>query len=142
LRYYDTSVILSLYLPQAVTAKAILEVEKDKPILIISDWTVVEIKSALSKELRMKQLSKLQTELIWQRFYQDVSDNRYTLLRLSEKVMTKAHELIELGSGLRSGDALHLAVAWQHGRLGMVTGDKEQAKVAKSHRLKVTLLEP
>jgi uncharacterized protein len=140
LRYYDTSVILSLYLEHRITEKAVMEVEKDQPYVVISDWTIVEVKSALAKEIRMKQLPKVQAETTWQHFYQDVVRGRYTLLHLSQPVMIKAHDCIELGGTLRAGDSLHIAIAWEHGRLSIVTADAEQAKAAKNKGLKVTLL--
>lgn len=140
MRYYDTNVILSLYLTQSITSKASAEVAKDQPYIVISDWTSVEVKSALAKELRMKLLTEVQAEKVWERFYQDVQHGRYTLLHLNPSVMTKAHECIELDGSLRAGDALHIAVAFKHGRLGIVTADAEQAKAAKKNGLKVTLL--
>lgn len=140
MRYYDTSVILSLYLTQPITPRVVSEVTKDQPYIVISDWTLVEIKSALAKSIRVKQLDLTHAEIIWERFYQDVSRGYYTLLSSSKSIMTKAHDCLDLNSTLRAGDALHIAMALEHGRLSMVTADVEQAKAAKSQGLKVSLL--
>ncbi|MGL4611914.1 MAG: type II toxin-antitoxin system VapC family toxin [Trueperaceae bacterium] len=140
MRYYDTSVLLSLYLQQNISAKASVEVAKDQPYVVISDWVSVEVKSALAKEVRTKSLTKLQAEIIWERFYQDIQHSRYKILHLTQNVMAKAHECIALDGNLRAGDAIHVAVAFTHGRLSIVTADKEQAKAAKLNGLKVTLL--
>lgn len=142
MRYYDTSVILSLYLTQSITSKATAEIAKDQPTIVISDWTVVEVKSALAKEVRVKQLTKVQAETVWERFFQDVQHDRYTILHLTPSVMTKAHECLELDSNLRAGDALHIAAAFKHGRLSLVTADAEQAKAARENGLKANLLMP
>jgi uncharacterized protein len=125
---------------QNITDKATVAASKDQPDIVISDWTIVEAKSALAKEVRVKSLTNAQAETVWERFYQDVRHDRYSILHLTPSVMTKAHECIALNGNLRAGDALHIAVAFMHGRLSIVTADAEQAKAAKENGLKVTLL--
>jgi len=61
------------------------------------------------------------------------------LLPVSRKAFTEAAGMARnAASGLRSGDALHLAMALEAGASGIATADEMLAKNAKANRLAVS----
>lgn len=146
MRYYDTSVLISLLVPDAHTQGAMAELEKDKGRFGTGQWATVEIKSALAKEVRTGSLSGSQALSAW---------NLYELWRMpaggpilfsaEKQVLELAADVIRIApdgaANLRAGDALHVAIAVEEEASGFVTADGNQAVAARLVGLEVTLLQ-
>ncbi len=78
--------------------------------LAISDWTTVEFASLLSRRVRMSELTPELMEAVMRSFKEDATQC-YTVFTVTTADFILAVEFIQQWeTGLRAGDALHLAI--------------------------------
>jgi predicted nucleic acid-binding protein len=137
--YVDTSVLVALLTKEgaAPTVQHWYRRSSDK-ILVTSDWSLTEFSSALSLKERTKQLTAKQAKAICRTF--DIFINGgVRLLEVSRQAFRHSANLIQSCSGLRAGDALHLAVVLEFGINELATLDKLLAE--KAGQMGVSLVE-
>lgn len=78
--------------------------------LIISDWVVTEVSSALSLKLRTRAIDLVQRATALTAFGRLTAESLVVLPVLSAHFQAAAHFADHQDLGLRGGDALHLAV--------------------------------
>lgn len=116
-RYLDTSLLVPLYVQEARTADAQdwLAGLGGNP-LVVSPWCMTEFASALSLKSRRGELAQAdhaRAEAGFRRFV----EGRAQVVAVVANDFYHAAELCAAGTGLRAGDALHLAIAE---RLGLI----------------------
>lgn len=120
--YFDTSVLVPLFFNEAGTAFARVEIAREAAAWI-SYWTLAEFSSAVAFKLRSGQVSE-QTAAAGRRFFERFLALRLTVTDVLREDLLNAAHLCQATPtpGLRTPDALHLAIAQRLG-LMMVSFD-------------------
>ncbi|MHB1592292.1 MAG: type II toxin-antitoxin system VapC family toxin [Sulfuricella sp.] len=109
--YFDTSFIVPYFLPEAASLQAEKFLRKFESGLTISQWTKTEFASAVGMKCRMGLISPEEVGAAHRRFEKIVAEY-FLVLPVQDKDFALAAEYLRhWDRGLRSGDALHLAIA-------------------------------
>jgi len=130
--YVDTSVLIALFTHEAKTqtVQAWYAGLGDTP-LCSAAWCVTEFASALSIKQRTRQTTGRQAGQAWRQF-EILCDGDLRLLAVGRESFRSAAMLaLDPATGLRAGDALHLAVALAAGATGIASLDAALSANAK-----------
>jgi predicted nucleic acid-binding protein len=139
--YLDTSVIAPFYWSEALsdTVQELLRTET-KPSL--SQLVEVELFSALSRRVRMREISQEEARAIANRFQTHLDNDFYLRIPIKPINYQLARGWIgRFNTSLRTLDAIHLACASSN-NLRLVTADEALAASAESLKIEVQLLRP
>lgn len=138
--YVDTSVLLSLLCEDGLTLAAERWHRSTEEPLAISLWTVIEFRSNIGIRIRKKMLSRVTGLATLSEFDRVTNSDLHSLVPLEPHFVQARDWLINPGCSLRSGDALHLAIAFGHGCREVVSFDQSLGAAAKKLKLPVTVL--
>ncbi len=135
--YFDTSFLAPLILEESTSTKieaffARLPVGE----LYVSHWTRVEFASLIAREVRMGGLTEPDALLVIGQFDELVAESFQVLVpAVADYALAKSY-IQHFATKLRAGDALHLAIASNHGAKTLYTLDAgllNAAKLLKVH---------
>jgi predicted nucleic acid-binding protein len=130
--YLDTSALVALCVKEGKSERVLHWYAHYPDPLISSIWCVTEFASAMGIKQRTGQVTGPQAQVAWQRFVR-LYDNDLTLLPAEPRVFHQAASMtLHAASGLRSGDALHLATALDAQASHLLTLDQVFARNAQA----------
>lgn len=121
--YVDTSVLVAYLVPEKYSrqADAALHEYEHQP-LTVSAWVRTELVSALGLKCRTGQIDEAAMQTVLQQFR--LLNPQFLDLPVTPTDFIRAEHLLgDWQTGLRAGDALHLAIAQRHG-CGLLTLDR------------------
>jgi predicted nucleic acid-binding protein len=138
--YFDTSFLVPLILPEA-SSDEIAAFVRALPAgqFTISHWTRVEFSSLIAREVRMGGLNARAGALADARFEAMVEDSFEVLLPNADDFGLAKRYLGMFETGLRAGDALHLAIGRNHRAGAIYTLDKALLKAGQMLDLPVSM---
>ena len=137
--YFDTSFLAPLVLPEA-TSDAIAEYVRGLPAeqFTVSHWTRVEFSSLIAREVRMGGLDAEAAAQADARFESMVDESFAVILPNADDFNLAKEYLGHYETGLRAGDALHLAIAGNRRAEVIYSLDKSLLKAGKRLGLTVS----
>ena len=138
--YLDTSFVAPLVIAENSSDAVEAFVLKVKPgELTTSMWTQVELYSLVSRKVRMGELSDSQAAVVRREFDRVLAESFEMLAPMAADFAAAARYLESPKTGLRAGDALHLAIAANHRAKRILTLDQGFVEAGKLLKLPVTL---
>jgi uncharacterized protein len=140
MHYIDTSVLVSYYFPEPISDRVESFLTTcTQPA--ISRLTEVEFYSALSRRIRLGELTKVDADRLKASFLSHLEGGMYTLLYLTDEHFRLARDwMASWNTSLKSLDALHLALSLSGG-LTMVTADRQLVRSAEDLSVPVFFIE-
>ncbi|MDM8560754.1 type II toxin-antitoxin system VapC family toxin [Candidatus Parabeggiatoa sp. HSG14] len=130
--YFDTSFIIPRYITEATSSKVEAVLIGLSESLTISQWTRVEFVSMLARRVRMQELTEEQALKIFALFEQEIKDSFNIIIPTATDFELAIHFLHQYQTGLRAGDALHLAISKNYGATMLYTLDNGLLKAAST----------
>ncbi len=138
--YFDTSFLVPLILPEATSDKIVGFVGRlPAEEFTLSHWTRVEFSSLIAREGRIGGLDAQAAARADARFETMVNELFTVLLPNADDFALAKRYLGQFETGLRAGDALHLAVANNHRAAVIYSLDKTMLKAGKILDLPVSM---
>lgn len=138
--YVDASAWISLFTNEEAAPSLEDWLANEDGHLISTPWTLVEVASGFSIKVRRKELSADHAIVLFERFEQLI-DDEVKVVAVAAGDYDHAMKLCQnAGSGLRAGDALHLASAARLGVSHLLTLDRVMAANAKALGIKLVNL--
>jgi len=138
--YLDTSVLFSLYVPDANTPAAISKTRAASRPLFCSDFAEFEFVNALSLRLFRRELSPSEIKEVLSFFRQDLESGSLRYAAIPSAAFQRAKDIARQHTpnlGTRSLDILHVASAMALGASQFITFDEKQAKLASALGLRL-----
>lgn len=129
------SILTSVYCDEPAAARAQRLLQACEPV--ISSLTRLEFSSDVAKKLRMKTFTHTEAVRLISRFHEHIRSGIFVMTVIGEPHYAMANDWVDsFATGLRTMDALHLAVAASEDLL-LATADAVLARSARSLGLKV-----
>ncbi|MDP2794101.1 MAG: type II toxin-antitoxin system VapC family toxin [Sulfurisoma sp.] len=137
--YLDTSVVVSLLVPEPKSADVAAWFAGLTIMPMSSDWLLTEFASAISIKVRRGEVSESDARAVRKEFELLASGLR--IVPIGRSAYRDAAKLAARhGHGLRAGDALHLAVAKDAGAKSLATLDAVLSANAKRLKMGVEVI--
>jgi predicted nucleic acid-binding protein len=138
--YFDTSFLAPLILPEATSDKIAAFIRRlSAEEFTVSHWSRVEFSSLIAREARMGGLDVQAAAQADARFEAMVDESFSVLLPNADDFGLAKRYLGRFETGLRAGDALHLAVANNHRAAVIYSLDNAFLKAGKMLDLPVRM---
>ncbi|MHB0991059.1 MAG: type II toxin-antitoxin system VapC family toxin [Burkholderiales bacterium] len=129
--YLDTSFIAPLVLNEATSAEIeTFVIRQPAGILAVSQWTRIEFASLVAREVRMKNFTPQIAGMVLKEFEALINQSCQIWLPHAADYELARKFVANFDSGLRGGDALHLAIAKNQGVSLLLTLDESLLNAA------------
>jgi predicted nucleic acid-binding protein len=134
--YLDASVLVALFTDDPFSARADTLLSKNPVAAFISDFAAIEFASAVSRRVRMRELTLPHAQIAFANFDGWIERVVQRLQMTAEDVATAETFLRRLDLNLRTQDALHIAMTKRIGTT-LMTFDKSMAAAARALKISV-----
>jgi predicted nucleic acid-binding protein len=140
--FFDTSALVKLYHEEAGTEELTALIERENPLIAVSDIAAVEMVSAFAKKVRTAEIDIPAFEEAIAAFQSDLS--QFHVITVESTIMARASDLLKtagLKNALKTLDSLQLASALvfsERSKLDLfIAADGVLMKIAEETGLKV-----
>ena len=141
MRYFDTGVLLKLYLPEPRTAEAIAFVSASPGKPLVTHLHELEIRSALRQKSGRGELTQVECDTLIAQVESDLAAGVHERVTASWQDVFATAEALSAAHGVatlcRSLDTLHAALALELGATEFCTFDLRQSQMAAAAGLTV-----
>ena len=141
--YFDTAIILKLYVQEATSTDAVRLVNECHTPYILTPWQEIEARTALRLKAFRKEITTAEMEASLKSFDEDILSGRWKTPEYTEATVWRfARDLSDRHAatiGCRTLDLLHVAVALSVGVKTFLTFDERQRTLAKLEGLTIKL---
>jgi predicted nucleic acid-binding protein len=141
--YFDTSFLISIYCPDANTARALEAMRNVQGQLWVSTFAELEFINTLYLRVFRREDSAPESQSSLNAYEQDLRAGIFQLKPLPEHVFVRSRQLSSQSTttlGIRAGQLLHVAAALELGAKEFYTFDRQQSRLAEMMKLKVNAL--
>ena len=139
--YFDSGVIVKLYVPEPNSAEAIRLVTACTPPVLLTDWQAIEVRNAFRLKRFRREITTPQLRAALRAFAEDERLGRWQRPPLDLEQTLRRAELVSsklaASLGCRTLDVIHVAAALVLGVRELASFDLRQRQVAKRLRLRV-----
>jgi predicted nucleic acid-binding protein len=139
--YFDTAIILKLYVQEATSPAALRLVNECSAPYLLTPWQEIQARTALRLKVFRKEITAAEMRASLGAFDEDILSGRWQTPEYKETTVWKfARDLSDRHAeavGCRTLDLLHVAVALSLGVKTFVTFDERQPAVARLEGLAV-----
>lgn len=139
--YFDTAIILKLYVKEATSPDAIRLVSNCPSPYLLTPWQEIEVRTASRLKVFRKEITELEMSASMKAFDEDILSGRWKTPDYSEPIIWRiAGEISNrhaAKTGCRTLDIIHIAPALSLGVKTYVTFDGRQRAVATLEGLTV-----
>jgi predicted nucleic acid-binding protein len=129
--YLDASILVALFTNDALTARADAFLRTHQPILLVSDFAAAELASAVSRRVRMAELTAGEAQIVFSNFDAWIARAAQLVETCAADVKAAEAFLRRLDLTLRTPDALNIAIA-QRAAATLATFDEKMAASARA----------
>ena len=140
MHYLDTSVLVTVLTPEPQTSSMLAWIGEHADDCVISDWVLTEFAGAIGAKSRRGDLTESDQQAARRGFDRMTAGQLRVLGVLRVDFRQAAQFIGSSTNALRSGDALHLAVAAREA-LSIVTRDRRMYECAQEVEIDCTLFE-
>jgi predicted nucleic acid-binding protein len=134
--YFDTSFLAPLVLEESTSTKIeAFFAKRPSGEFYVSHWTRVEFASLIAREVRMGGLAEPDAMMVIGQFDELVAESFQVLVPTVADYELAKSCIQHFATKLRAGDALHLAIASNHGVITLYTLDVGLLNAAKSMKV-------
>lgn len=127
--YFDASLLVSLFVADALATRAEIFVKQFSPTPVVSDFASAEFASAVSRLARVGSLNAPETTAVFSEFDMWRANTSASCRVESEDIVACEGFLRRIEPPLATADALHIAVA-RRLDLPLATFDRQMARAA------------
>ena len=138
--YFDSSFLVSLYIPDSNSAEAELITQAATASLWVTDLCELEVVNTFSLRVFRKQASPRDANTALNNFERDLQEGLFKRRKLPDRVFERAGQLSRQTTaklGTRTADLLHVAAALELNADYLYSFDQQQRRLARSVRLKL-----
>ena len=135
MRYFDSGVLLKLYLPEPNAVQAVTLVQSASSSPVLTALQLLEMRSAIRQKQGRNEVTDAECQALLSNFDQDVASGFYVRVAPAwDKIFTRAETLSSqhtVSTLCRTLDTLHVALALDLGATEFCTFDQRQAAMAR-----------